>query len=229
MAIQKTGHLTLSWSPIIGSEEYDVHVYENSQFSFSQTQASTSIQVSGLGEGDSVYASVYSLSGFLRSLSGVNTPTQSVPVTNFHNSGKTFEFNSFALDGFNLDFVSDGHAYYATGNYQNKNALIDFEIINPRDDSVLNAFSEEPFLSGLRYQTYNSDALNYNSGSLFSFSVSVPNNTTTRNYNTRIEVSDYYGSGITGFIDLNNEPISIVSSRLSSSAISTGSGSFSII
>jgi hypothetical protein len=228
MAIQKTGHLTLSWSPIIGSETYDVHVYENNQFSFSQTQASTSIQVSGLGEGDSVYASVYSLSGFLRSLSGVNTASQSIPVANFHNSGKTFEFNSFVLDGINLDFVSEGHGYYATGSYQNKNSLLEFGITNPRDELTLATIPEEPFLSGLTYQTYNSEALNYNSGSLYSFSTSIPNNTSTRNYNTKIEVTDHYGSGITGFIDLNNEPISIHLAKISSRAFNTESGSFSI-
>ena len=229
MAIEKTGLLTLSWSPIIGSEEYDVHVYENSQFSFSQTQTATNIDVSGLGEGDSVYASVYSLSGFLRSLSGVDTASQTIPVSNFHNSGKTFEFNSFVLDGINLNFVSDGHAYYATGNYQNKNSLLEFEVVNPRDTAVLTTFDEEPFLSGIWYQTYDDNSLNYNSGSLYSFSVSVPNNTSSRNYNTKIEVTDYYGSGITGFLDLNNEAISMPSVKLSSEAISTGNGTFSII
>jgi hypothetical protein len=229
MAIQKTGYLTLQWDPIVGAEDYSVNVYENDQFLFYRVQAATEITVSGFGEGDTLSGLVYAQSGFLQSSSGTPVVPQSIAITNFHESGKTFEFDSFTLDGIGLDFSKTGHGYYATGNYEDQNSLLEFELKNPRDESILSTFDEEPFLSGVTYKTSDPYSTNYNSGPLYDFAVSVPNNTLSRNYTAQIEVIDYYGSGITGFISLNTEAISIPSVRINSNPISTKSGSFELI
>jgi hypothetical protein len=229
MAISKTGSLILQWGPIVGAEQYIVNVYQNQQFSFSQTQSPTGITVSGLEEGDSIYADIFSQSGFSQNRVPVVTASQSIPVINFHESGKTFEFDSFTLDGISLDFSKAGHGYYATGNYENENSLLEFQLKNPRDESILSSFVEEPFLSGVTYQTSDPYSANYNSGSLYDFSVSITNNTLSRNYTSKIEVFDYYGSGITGFISLQNDPIYIHSLGINSKSISTGVGSYELI
>ena len=123
-----------------------------------------------LKEGDFASARVYTYVGDNISNAYTSLAKQTVPVFNFHVSGKTFEFNQLSLNNQSLNFSETISGYHATGKYSNNQSLLSFSVINPRNDATLSYFGEDPFFSGARY-TAKKDAVELESFDLSSFTL----------------------------------------------------------
>ena len=294
MALLPTGSVTFNWPATAGADGYYVKVHKNGVNLNTFNVDTNSLVVTGLKEGDSVRGNAFSYQGNNTSTTSVSLSEQSIPVFNFHVSGKTFDFNSIAVNGQDLNFTNTANGYYASAEYENNQSLINFSVINPRDDSTLFRFGEEPFFSGAQYialdksqgngyvgeirrvispwvndnntgvvgellevnvispsngkRFYRSDGSfiwsNHNqylkktvsiadrqidAFDLSSFTFGITNTYDKRNFTAQIIVNDYYGSGITGNIDLSNEPISINSVILQNSYINNTTAQINVI
>jgi hypothetical protein len=223
MALLPTGSVTFNWPATAGADGYYVKVHKNGVNLNTFNVDTNSLVVTGLKEGDSVRGNAFSYQGNNTSITSVSLSEQSIPVFNFHVSGKTFDFNSIAVNGQDLNFTNTTSGYYASTEYQNNQSLINFSVINPRDDSTLFRFGEEPFFSGAQYIALGETL------DLSSFTFGITNTYDKRNFTAQIIVNDYYGSGITGNIDLSNEPISINSVILQNSYINNTTAQINVI
>ena len=217
MSILSTGSLSFSWvNPSFSFDDLRVDVFKNNNYTESRYQTGNSIAISGLNEGDSINLQITPSQGgalFLADI--ISTPTQIVPVTNFHPphpTGKTFEISTVDFNGENLPVEknSDG-IYSATGIYNTNDLNVDLGVINPRNQQIISYIGEEPFLSGTRFFNVLS-GVNYSTGfANQGFAFSTTNNTSQRNFDLKFVVEDIYGSGVTGNIFLKNTPPEIYS------------------
>ncbi|MCH1416286.1 MAG: hypothetical protein L7S72_03680 [Flavobacteriales bacterium] len=228
MALPTTGYIDFNWTPTPDVDGYYLHVYKNGTNFNTFNLSTNSFRLSGLKEGDFAHARVYSYIGSNTSRNYTSLARQTIPVFNFHVSGKTFEFNKLSLNNKSLNFSETVSGYHATGQYSNNQSLLSFSVINPRDDSTLSYFGEDPFFSGAQYKAKR-ELTELESFDLNSFTFSSKNSYDSRNYTAQIVVNDYYGSGITGNIHLNNEPISINSVTLQNAYLDDSTATISII
>jgi len=227
MSLKPTGIVDFSWSSVSGVEGYQFKVNRNNLFFqnytvVNQYPSDTSFQISGFIEGDSVGGIAYPFTGENIYQTGISIPNESIDITNFHNSGLLFEFNQIKINNQNTSFSKTQSGYYLTGNYLDGKANIDFSLINPRNSGVIDSFGVEPFLSSIQFKKIYSGNQLYSTENLNSFNYTFNNDTPTRDVRLQIIANDAYGSGITGNIDLNNEPISVKSFSNLSSSLKTG-------
>lgn len=217
MALSDTGVLNFYWPEITGADFYKIKFYKNDVYSFLGTTANTGYQVSGLFEGDTVSGDLYYISGDQPSIESYPLSGQTVNVFNFHNVGSGLSFSGFFIDGVSTSLVVDQGITAVSGSYSENSAVIDFSAINPRDNSNILYINQEPFLTGIKYRTINnlSDSTDFTAINSFSFNAPNPDNT-SRSFITQLVLEDFYGSGVTGNIYLDNEPISVVSASKSS-------------
>lgn len=228
MTLPATGYIDFNWTSTPDVDGYYLHVYKNGT-NFNTFNVSTnSFRLSGLKEGDFAHARAYSYIGSNISSTYESLPRQNIPVFNFHVSGKTFDFNGLSLNNQSLEFSKTISGYHATGQYSNNQSLLSFSVVNPRHDSVLSYFGEDPFFSGAQYKA-KKELTELESFDLSSFTLSSKNSYNSRNYTAEIVVNDYYGSGITGNIHLNNEPISVNSVVLQNSYLNDTTAQVTVI
>jgi len=211
MTLINTGVLDFYWPEISNADFYKVKFYKNDSYSFLATSSTTGYQVTGLYEGDKVGGTVYSFTNSQISSTGYNLTDQSVGVTNFHALGESLSFSEISVDGINLNsFVIEDGVLSATGNYINQESVVNFNVLNPRNDSNILYFTQEPFLTGIKSRSINSLLDNTPFTQINDF-VNINSNTgqLERSFINQLVLEDYYGSGITGNIYLMNEPISI--------------------
>jgi len=228
MALRTTGYIDFNWTTTPDVDGYYLHVYKNGTNFNTFNLSNNTFRLSGLKEGDFADAKVYTYVGDNISNTYTSLARQTVPVFNFHVSGKTFEFNKLSLNNQSLNFSETISGYHATGKYSNNQSLLSFLVTNPRDDATLSYFGEEPFFSGARY-TAKKDSVELESFDLSSFTFSSRNSYDSRNYTAQIVVNDYYGSGVTGNIHLNNDPISINSVTLQNTYLDNSTATVTVI
>ncbi|NDG53814.1 MAG: hypothetical protein EBY39_12485, partial [Flavobacteriia bacterium] len=211
MSLNPTGSLNFSWAkPSIPFEDLHVYTYKNDIFLNSRTQTSNSLSVGGLIEGDSVFLKIIPQSGgALFTNDAIETARQAIPVTNFHPN--TLDINKIFFNGLNLSKSRDAHGVYkATGKYNTIDFNIDLEIINPRDSGIISYVGEEPFFSGVRFYE-NLSGINYTTGFSENFRFSSQNSIGQRSLNFNFIAEDIYGSGVSGSLELINDPPEILS------------------
>ncbi len=231
MSLEATGVLDFSWSsPSIVYDSLAIDVHKNDNFITRDFQTGNSFSVSGLIEGDSAFLRVIPtyFDAFYTG-SQIITSTQSVPVTNFHVSGKTIEISGLSVNGENVDILKTVTGINATGSYFSQNTELEFDIINPRDGSNIIFSDQEPFYSGLKFFPM-SGSTELTTGQADANSFIFENSYYSRDILLKCVAEDIYGSGVTGNIFLQNEPISVLSAQNSfGDYISNGSGSFNIL
>ena len=212
MAELSTGIASLTWSTVAGADGYNVQVIKNNLFHTSEYvtgESNNSLLVSGLMGGDTVYANVVSFSGYNVSTSPDVSNSVTISPENFHNtSGKGFEFEAFFLNGVGLDFIKTSSGYFGTGTYESENLFLKYSLINPRTNTSLQSLASEPFFSGSKYSLSGiadptPPVFIESNNNLIGFS----NTTPSRDFNLQLVATDYYQSGITGNISIQNYPI----------------------
>ena len=152
MALRTTGYIDFNWTTTPDVDGYYLHVYKNGTNFNTFNLSNNTFRLSGLKEGDFADAKVYTYVGDNISNTYTSLARQTVPVFNFHVSGKTFEFNKLSLNNQSLNFSETISGYHATGKYSNNQSLLSFLVTNPRDDATLSYFGEEPFFLALDIQ-----------------------------------------------------------------------------
>ena len=208
MSLSQTGYLDFSWPTITSVDGYLFKAYKNNTLLQTFDTASTAYRVSGLKEGDTVRGTVYPYKSDNVYVTGISLDSQSIPVTNFNLIGQNFSFQNLKINSKPVSFTNSSSGYYGTGTYEDGSAFINLELINPRDTGVLTNFSSEPFLSGVTHNIYANDA-SVLSRTLPSLNFQIKNTYDSRDIESELIVTDYYGSGITGNISLTNEAIAI--------------------
>jgi len=165
--LPKTGILDFSWNNIPDVDGYYARMSKNGLLIDTFNTSLNYLSINKLSESDYVQGVVYPYIGDNIYPTGIELQKQSMPITNFHEQGKTFEFNSIKIDGLEVPLVKTSSGYYSTGEYQNGNANITFELTNPRDSKVLTHPLQEPFLDKIEYET--SSTTNELSNFSFSF------------------------------------------------------------
>ena len=227
MILPSTGYFNVSWASIPEADEYIARINKNNLFWNSFNTTSNSLFLSGFQEGDSIGGIVYPSKNGNVFPTGIVLSDQSIPVFNFHNENKTFEFEEIFIDGSSINLSNTSSGVFGTGYYEDGSVSVDYSLINPRTDDTMTGFYSEPFLSGVTYiaesesNSYSQPVLDFN----FGFS----NNLNSRDFDLQIKVNDVYGSGITGNIKLINDPIEInFASQSTESGNISGSGIFNI-
>jgi len=151
--LPKTGILDFSWNNIPDVDGYYARMSKNGLLIDTFNTSLNYLSINKLSESDYVQGVVYPYIGDNIYPTGIELQKQSMPITNFHEQGKTFEFNSIKIDGLEVPLVKTSSGYYSTGEYQNGNANITFELTNPRDSEVLAHPLQEPFLDKIEYET----------------------------------------------------------------------------
>ena len=151
--LPKTGILDFSWNNIPDVDGYYARMSKNGLLIDTFNTSLNYLSINKLSESDYVQGVVYPYIGDNIYPTGIELQKQSMPITNFHEQGKTFEFNSIKIDGLEVPLVKTSSGYYSTGEYQNGNANIAFELTNPRDSKVLTHPLQEPFLDKIEYET----------------------------------------------------------------------------
>ena len=223
MPINNSGELSFFWPSVQDAEYYKVRFYKNNSYSFIASTSETGYQVTGLSEGNSVSGDVYHIIDDQPSIDKYSLPTQYFDVFNFHDLNKSLVFSGMSLNGIPLNLSSISNITTASGISFNKQSTINVLIQNPRDNLNINYFEEEPFLTGIKYRSVYllSDNVDYTQVDNFTFSSENPGST-SRSYITEIIAEDYYGSGITGNINIYNQPIELQSLNISKTAKDTG-------
>ena len=210
MILNSTGYLDFAWSKESSAEGYYVKIYKNDTFYKTYQTITPLISISGLREGCSVFGYAYPYSGSSISEDKIHLNKKHIPISNFHNQGKTFKFNEIYLNKQKVNCETVNDCVNCSGISNSKKSHISFSLVNPRDDLPLNNFGSEPFLSGITYRTESYES-NVNS---FDFIVSN-DNLNSRHSNTQFVVNDVYGSGITGNLLIYNEPVKISKASIS--------------
>lgn len=211
MSVNNTGTLDFSWSAIDEADSYFVKFYKNESYTFFAQTAETGYQVSNLTEGDTVSGDLYYFSNNQISIESTPLSQQQFPVFNFNSIDKPLSFSGCLINGNNINFDLDQNAFIASGNYELEGPIVEITVSNPRTDDLINYFTEEPFLTGVRYRSID----NLNDSTPFthvdSFEFQTENPMVNRNFITQVVLDDFYNSSITGNIYLYNQPISVQS------------------
>jgi hypothetical protein len=231
MTLEATGVLDFSWAaPSVTFEQLAVDVHKNNNFLERTFQTNNSIRVSGLIEGDSAFVRVTpTYFGAFYTGSQIITPSQSISVTNFHLSGKKVTISNVELNGEEINSQQTISGINATGLYYSQNSEVSFGLINPRDNSNIVFARQEPFYSGLRFHAI-SGSTELSTGFADANSFIFENSYGSRDIKLKCVAEDIYGSGTTGNITLENEPISILSANVSfEETLSEGYGTINIL
>lgn len=226
MTTNNTGVLDFYWPAVGSADFYGVKFYINNTPSSFVTTSQTGYQLTGLSEGDLVGGEVHTSINdqFIDSVHSF-TP-QYYDVYNFHDINQNLSFSGFQVDGIDLSIAVSGNTFIASGVHYNYNAIIDLDIATPRDNSIIQYFTEEPFLTGIKYREIDNltDTTPFTQVNTFSFVTENPKN--NRNFITQVVLEDFYGSGVTGNIYLENNAISLQS--ISKTQFNSGSGYFNV-
>lgn len=201
MALLPTGYLDFTWNATPEVDGYAVKFYKNNTFFNVLNATDNHIRVTGLLEGDILRGLAYPKKDDNIFSSFTTVSELTVPIANFENS---FSFNKISVDGNILSLNTDNEITSGQSNYKNGSANINFSIVNPRTNDVLPFVSDDPFLDSIYI-----NIPSLHSTELKSFNHTIYNTGDSRNFTAEIAVNDYYGSGVTGHIDLTNDPISI--------------------
>jgi len=226
MTTNNTGVLDFYWPAVGNADFYGVQFYINNTPSSFVTTSQTGYQLTGLSEGDLVGGEVYTSINDQFIDSSYSFTPQHYDVFNFHDINQNLSFSGFQVDGIPLNIAVSGNTFIASGFHDNYNAIVDLDIATPRDDSIIQYFTQEPFLTGIQYREIDSltDTTPFTQINTFSFVTENPKN--NRNFITQVVLEDFYGSGVTGNIYLENNAISLQS--ISKTQFNSGSKYFNL-
>jgi hypothetical protein len=214
--MEPTGYLNFSWANIQNVDGYLFKSYKNNSFFSTFDTFTNEYEVSGLIEGDSIKGTVYPYKNDNIYITGISIPEQYIPVVDFNAQGKTFKFSNFQVDQVPVNYVSTNSGYYASGQYREGVANLSFDIINPRDDSVLHSFNAEPFFSSLTNKIL-VDGIVVKEELAESPHIQILNSYESRNFTSQLTIQDFYGTEVTGNFVFSNESIKIEEVTISSS------------
>lgn len=212
MPTNNTGVISFNWNVDPDADFYKVKFYKNDTFSNLISTAYTSYDFSGVQEGDFVRGDLYSVKDGQVALTKTELTGQSFDVYNFHDIGKGLQFSGFNVNGIGQNFIIDSHSHYvSSGRYFEGQAIIDIDITNPRNDSSISYFTQEPFLTGIKSRSIydlNDSITTFTAVDAFSMPA-YNTGTGGRDFIFQIVADDYYGESITGNIYLTNQPVEL--------------------
>ena len=211
MSLPNTGQVVLSWPEALDVDGYSLNLYKNNGFFHHAVTTGLSYAVSGLKEGDTVFAQVYVVDDDVTSnILYHQTNSEHVDIYNFNLGGNTITFDSLVFNGENYPIYTnlssiDSHIFYV-----NQDNQIKVNVKSPRDNSIIDILNPEPFFSGISFEFY-SDSGIVSSGNLTNFETSFLNSNGDQLITGKFIANDIYSGSTTGYIKLYSPPTNATS------------------
>ena len=211
MSLPNTGEVTLSWPEALDVDGYRLNLYKNNTSFGHVITTGLSHTMSGLQEGDSAFGVIYVIDDDVTSnISYHTTNTENVDVYNFNLDNTTFTFQSLLLNNESYPMYSDLNSIDSQIFYLNQDNQIKVNLLTPRDNSLIDLLSPEPFLSSVSYEFYCSTGT-IASGDLSNFEVDFINNNDDNLITGKFIAKDLYSGSTTGYVRLYTPVINVQS------------------
>jgi len=144
--LPNTGEVNLTWPSASNIEGYSVDIISNNFLLETIRATGTNYIASGLFEGDSVIGEVHTiLGGRVSNILYHRTSEQIVDRYNFNNDNTGLFFDSLVLN--ESTFPIHNSSIDSDIIYANEFNRVRLNVKSPRDNEIINTFSDEPFFA----------------------------------------------------------------------------------
>ncbi len=238
MELPITGVFDVNWNGVSGVSGYRIDVSQNSNFfskSFIDGSGTNTASFTGFKEGDSALAEIYSFHQIgnhkVYSETGISSSSKLFNVENFNlTSGQSFLFTGIKLDNVNLDSTLSSSGLLSTGQLNQRNLTLEYNIISPRSGDIITQhqdFQDEPFGNKITGYIYDDNGYHASFPEIHSNVISHNYTGSNKNFYLNLKASDIYTGSSTGIVKFQNKLPSVIDLSSNSTEVSN-SGSLNI-
>ena len=234
MNLPNTGVFDLSWSSVTGINGYKIDLFVNRanlKKVFLDSSA-TSFSYTGYREGDFAQANLYTYRTFnnhkIYSPSAIQSFSTTFVPENFNTtSGESFYFTGIEVNNNATASQLSSSGLNATGVVNSNSFSIKYNLISPRDKSLITDFQDfinEPFSKSITGYIEDQSGYHESIPNIFSTTVNTTYTGNNRNFNFYIIAEDYYTGLSTGIISLSNSFAEVQELPFTTNKINNSSG-----